>query len=216
MSLFLLSTGGCDSHLLAVVPVPFRYLMEGHPNLFCNFNFLCHWPLWTLIEVLYQHFHLAWFLTLTPAFFPLTEIFGLESQSCFHLVITHSILSSIVYNFSSGWILCLKVLLQVMLSLLLRHKVLWVSSLHCIEILFFLLLSKLLISPSLNTKRLPILHFTNRYTTQKALLAWCCSSERVPCVVVIGYANTLPGHHWLRLIHISSIMVFDTKGCCRR
>ena len=163
ISLFFLFTRGCNSHLLAVVPVPFRYLVEGHSNLFSNFNFLCHRPLRTLVEVLYQHFHLTRFLTHTSAFFPLTEIFGFKSQSCLHLVITHAILSSIIHNFSFTWILSLEVLLHVILSLLLKHKVLWIASLHCIEILLFLLLSKLLISFGLNTKRLPILHIANHY-----------------------------------------------------
>ena len=190
--------------------------MEGHPNLFSNFNFLCHRPLWTLIEILYKHFHLTRFLTLASTFFPLTEVFGFKSQSCLHLVITHSIFCSIIYYFTSTWVLCLKVLLHVILYLLLKHEVLLFSSLHCIEILFFLFLSKLLISSSLNTKSLPVLHITNRYIAQEALLAGCCSSERVTCLIVIGYSYTLSSHRRLILICISRIFAIDTKRCCGR
>jgi hypothetical protein len=146
----------------------------------------------------------------------LTEISGFKSQSCLHLVITHSILGSIIYNFTSTWVLCLKVLLYVILYLLLKHKVLLFSSLHCIEILFFLFLSKLLISSGLNTESLPVLYITNRYIAQEALLAGCCSSERVTRLIVIGYSYTLSSHRWLILIYISRILAIDTKRCCGR
>ena len=71
--------GGENALLLPVIPVPLRYLIEGHAYLQSDSYLFLVVPDWAVNEVLHQLLYLLWFLAKSLSHMPLISIFLLHS-----------------------------------------------------------------------------------------------------------------------------------------